>query len=1305
MKRKHMKKALSLAMSLALILSVLPGFAVAADEPVKTGYFGDVVDFPNPDYQTVFTNYITRVDAKLMDGDEELRFVGFNSPNYAFLEDPDWHTITNFEMEDMLKTVKQCNANVVRVYSMGFQILEGYTANRPWTEWNVSIDDAVKHIGFDPEMERRPLPAGVSYPSGTKGDFYLNETVFERVDYLLAMANKYGVRVIFPFMNQWDWFGGRGAFANYWGQASSALFNPFLTAKYNQVVEEVLERTNTYTGVKYKDDPAILCWETSNEFNNSTAAWVGDLGKFMHVDLEMKQLLMDGDYRQGNNAARFRDSASNTGSARYIDILNDHYYLSGTSPDFSACIAPYAAIAQENQKPWIIGEFGCTNASMITRLLDAVVDYDVSGILIWSLRYRNEEGGFYWHREGESATASLNYYSYHWPGFEENGHYQEKLVVDTLYEYAYKINGEKAPVKPAPWPGDAPQLKDIRTPASINWRGVTGASHYNVERATSADGPWTVVGSDLTDGMQISNAGPLFSDMTTAAGRNYYYRVIGYNESGYTEYSNVAGPVAGGTDGYDANLLADKNYSFENADIAPWTFKNTGSGASAGSVAIDTANAVSGGQSAKITNNGELAITFDVTPQATYTVSYWLKTNVTTVKQTVLSRTYLGNAAGDPWWDYRGPGGVAGTSSGGPAFNSNYGKRMQLGAVDKELSNAMDGRATINDNQWRRYTQVITGGDLDIAAGVTQATLIIATPNSSVTYVDDVCVYRNIVANAGFQNRGSRWQTEGGWNAMDPNGGSNIMGYINATGSGARLSQRLYVAPDTEYVLTFRSNTAANGATYYIADEDYNPITPLYRVPVRAGASLWDVVSMSFDSGNHSAVRIVVKDAGGSGVVQVDDFSLVTAASYMAAPGEPFAAPAVFSPSVPGAGVIEDGESYGGSDALLNDAWTVSGASLSLDYAVYDKGSYGVSVQRNGSDFPVLTKTFETPIDLSDGDGVGFWFDAPENAGVTVTLTDVNGQLLRMLGVSKGGPVSLYTDFADNSAFDPAAVESASIKVSGLYAVFDSFAAISSPSAVVTGSSGWAIAATVGGTRQPSATISAAANGNLTRITYNYNTGNVGSTSRKSFSEIQKTANSNSLAGCESVSFPLLPANTGDRMMVRLYLSDLSFADAPVILTGTERTDITIPLSAFTHYATNRPLSADCGLTVETVGLVFGDYRGNPKEGSSNVSGSVSIGDIRLNRPATDFHIPVEKITLKGVSVTVKKGQTITLNPEIAPANATDQSLTWYSSDTNIATVTTAGVVKGIKSGMVVVTCVSNDRTNVFAYMVVNVIP
>ena len=71
--------------------------------------------------------------------------------------------------------------------------------------------------------------------------------------------------------------------------------------------------------------------------------------------------------------------------------------------------------------------------------------------------------------------------------------------------------------------------------------------------------------------------------------------------------------------------------------------------------------------------------------------------------------------------------------------------------------------------------------------------------------------------------------------------------------------------------------------------------------------------------------------------------------------------------------------------------------------------------------------------------------------------------------------------------------------------------------------------------------------------------------------------------------------------------------------------------------------------------------------------------------------IPVESVTLKDTSVTIKKGSTKTLKPVIYPEYATNQAVTWTSSDPTIAKVDKNGVVTAVKKGACFITCTTKQ--------------
>jgi len=848
------------------------------------------------------TNYIESRDGALWDGDERLKFVGYNSPNYAFLEDPNWHAIDDWEIEDLVKSVAQSNSKVVRVYSMGFQILPSYNGNANWTERGASLTQAPKHIGWNPAAPKVETthPAPASY---TAGDYFLYEPVWEKVDRFLATANAYGVRVIFPFINEWDWFGGRGAFANYYGlNNQGANFygtnanSLFMGEMYDRLTGMIMDRTNTVTGLTYREDPAVMAWETSNEFTGADSQWTINRGIHLHDEKNINQLFMDGTYTQGAQGASQMNAYRVRADSEYVDIMNDHFYAN-TVPNFVAAMVPLAQIAKAAGKPYLVGEYGLTSADEIDHMLRAVLEHDVDGALIWSLRYRDARGGYYWHRDDQSGY-NLNFNSYHWPGFPENSSFEENRVVDTLYHYSYAINGQES--VPPPVPDSPPLLFDITSPSVINWRGTTGANSYDVERATSPTGPWATVGRDLTDSMSVVREGPLFRDVTTEDGRSYYYRVRGRNvknPAGHSPWSNVVGPVQGDSVSFGANVAAELDPGFEDGDvIAPWaadsttpglSYRSGGVGANVGVAEYSSEDKHSGERSVKLTGTGELWFKTPVSPRNSYVASFWMKTTSNATKYTVLSREYKageGNGYGDvDPYEYRGPG------PSGPnnvlAF-SDYNSRAILPTLDKEFRNSISDIATINDGEWHYYTVTFNGGDLDIAKGVTEANLVFSNRVAGTTiHVDDINIHETLLANNGFTAWGVRWDAPEPWKfrSLTTSNNASLTALLDpVAGTGKALSQNVRVRPHTDYSATFFANNSSDGVKFGVSGEDGEFILAPRDVPRSSGLRPSTYV---FNSGDSEFVTVAFYDAvKSSGTFRVDEIDVIPTAHATNAP-------------------------------------------------------------------------------------------------------------------------------------------------------------------------------------------------------------------------------------------------------------------------------------------------------------------------------------------------------------------------------------------------------------------------------------
>ena len=84
--------------------------------------------------------------------------------------------------------------------------------------------------------------------------------------------------------------------------------------------------------------------------------------------------------------------------------------------------------------------------------------------------------------------------------------------------------------------------------------------------------------------------------------------------------------------------------------------------------------------------------------------------------------------------------------------------------------------------------------------------------------------------------------------------------------------------------------------------------------------------------------------------------------------------------------------------------------------------------------------------------------------------------------------------------------------------------------------------------------------------------------------------------------------------------------------------------------------------------------------------------------------IPVKSLKLSAPSK-LAKGDSTAVSATVKPADATDTSLVWKSSDTSVATVNSKGKVTAKKYGTVKITCIASDRNEVKSSVTITVVP
>ncbi|MBN2413180.1 hypothetical protein JXQ31_15965 [candidate division KSB1 bacterium] len=439
-----------------------------------------------------FKNFITVYGDKLFDGEKEFRFISFNIPNLHYVEDNLSFFETNsfrlpddFEIRDALLSFRQMGGQVARIYTLSV----------------------------------RKQGEGNTRPVHVLGPGQFNEEAFKTLDKVLFYANELGIRLIIPFIDNWNWWGGVEDYAAFRDKTRDDFWiDEQLINDFKATIFYVLNRKNIYTGKLYKDDKAIFAWETGNELQ-CPSNWTGIIADYIK-SLDKNHLIMD-----GYHSPILMDESLMQSN---IDIVTTHHY-----PRIGQEMIDQAHVNREKtrgRKPYVIGEFGFVDSTYVHVFLDMIIENGTSGALLWSLRTHNRDGGFYWHSEPFGGDI---FKAYHWPGFSSGNDYQEKEILSLMREKAFAIR--EMPVLKMRVPGP-PFLFPVDDAAEISWQGSPGASAYDIERASSLLGKWTVIAKNLDDAMFPYQ--PLYSDKNVEIGKKYFYRVIAKNAAGKSRPSN-----------------------------------------------------------------------------------------------------------------------------------------------------------------------------------------------------------------------------------------------------------------------------------------------------------------------------------------------------------------------------------------------------------------------------------------------------------------------------------------------------------------------------------------------------------------------------------------------------------------------------------------------------------------------------------------------------------------------------------------------------------------------------------------------
>lgn len=337
-----------------------------------------------------FAGFVTIANAEFLLDGERFKFLGANC---YYL-----HYSSNEVIDDLLTNAHQMGLKVLRIW--------GFLDGESWCR--------SKRTCMHPSV----------------GVFGLLDTIsgmkdgFERLDYVIYRAKEMNVKLIIVFVNNWDDLGGMNQYVRWFkGNHHDDFYtDEKIKQEYKNYVGYLLNRTNIYTKIAYKDEPTIMAWELANEprcetdkSGSALTNWVGEMSEFIR-SIDQNHLIGVGDEGFFNSNLRpYGDSALWCYSGfsgidweklliiKSIDFATFHLYPtywqvpeSDIEPWGLKWIEDHIKIAKGFSKPVVLEEFGVPktmkNRSLIYESwLKKFYELNGNGAVFWMFAAKDED--------------------------------------------------------------------------------------------------------------------------------------------------------------------------------------------------------------------------------------------------------------------------------------------------------------------------------------------------------------------------------------------------------------------------------------------------------------------------------------------------------------------------------------------------------------------------------------------------------------------------------------------------------------------------------------------------------------------------------------------------------------------------------------------------------------------------------------------------------------------------------------------------------------------------------------------------
>lgn len=453
-----------------------------------------------PHANAAVSGFVTRSGADFSLNGEPFKYGGTN--NYYL------HYKSNTMVDDVFNSAQ----------SMGLKVMRAWN----FLECGGAKPDSVGgcSAGTDNWMQRwSSTTNAVEYNTGVNG--------LQKLDYMVASAARHNMRLIMVLTGNWKDFGGMDQYVTWYGGQYHDEFYTSASIKqaYKNWVNTVLSRTNSITGVKYRDDPAIFSWELANEPRCINASlptsgtctadtlvnWASEMSTYVK-SLDSNHMVSIGDegflaWGNGNqwtyNAADGVDHERLTALPN-IDFGTYHLYPGawGQSTAWGAqWITDHNTVGATLNKPEVLEEFGVSDPAVRDAVYQewttTVEAGGGDGWLFWILTGVQDDGQLYADYDGfrityPSTTATL------------------------LANQASAFGGNGGDGIPPTKPGTPVATSVTATGATLTWTASTdnvAVTGYTVVRVagtseTTVAAPMTntVALTGLTPGMQYTFA-------------------------------------------------------------------------------------------------------------------------------------------------------------------------------------------------------------------------------------------------------------------------------------------------------------------------------------------------------------------------------------------------------------------------------------------------------------------------------------------------------------------------------------------------------------------------------------------------------------------------------------------------------------------------------------------------------------------------------------------------------------------------------------------------------------------------------